>query len=480
MNIVIVGCGNVGFGAARRLAPLHNLLLADNRRHEYLGELLKAHASTCSFHQWDVMCPSAMESALRSAFGPGMRVDGLLCTVGTLGTASPLEDFTRFRSEFELNYLGPITCLKEFVPGMAACGRGRVIVLSSTSGHHAAGDLTAYASSKWALEVFCGALRAEVSRHGVQLDVVSPRNIRNQYSSVFRFDSGIPLEMVARRIEGILGAPSRPRHFVPRHAVALHILERLLPGLLDRRAGLSCAVGRRDQYRRYAIGRVVVTGVESALGEAVAFAYAPRCREMCLLGSDGSVLDRLRFAINAASGCSVRTAMSVSGDQQGMSRLAASLGPVDLIINVAISGTEGDVLNTPLESYHRSLAVRFYQPILVTSSFLEVRHAPRKIVNILSPAPISGGSGSSAQLAPLAALWAWTRALRRKRGNALQVLEVLVGSQGVGTATGKGEVAEAVLAAEREGREILLHPSTLCLELALEALAPRVHQCLYG
>ncbi len=477
MNIVIVGCGNVGFGTALRLASGHNLLLVDNRQPEYLSDLLKRHAGTCSFHQGDVMCLSGIESALRKAFGPTLQVDGLIYTVGTRGTATPFEHFARFRSEFELNYLGPIICLKELLPHMAGCGR--VIVLTSTSGHHAERDLTAYACSKWALEAFCAAVRAEVRNGGVQLDVVSPRNIRNQYSSVFRIESGIDLELVVRRIENILHGPSRPRNFVPRHAVGLHILERLMPGLLDRRAGLGNAMGRRRRYRGYSINRVVITGVESSIGQAVARAYSHRCREMCLVGSNREVLERLQLAISAASGCSVGTAGPVGDDPPEWGRLAASFGPVDLVLNIASPGTEKDMLATPIEAYRRNLAVGFYQPVLVTSAFLDARPLPRKIVNILSPGPIAGGNRSRAQLAPLAALWAWTRALRRERGDSLQVLEVLVGSQCAGNAEKADTLAKSVLAAERQGREILLYPSGLKIELALEALVPRVHQFIY-
>jgi len=41
MNIVIVGCGNVGFEAAKLLAENNSILLIDRYRPKYLTELLE-------------------------------------------------------------------------------------------------------------------------------------------------------------------------------------------------------------------------------------------------------------------------------------------------------------------------------------------------------------------------------------------------------------------------------------------------------
>ena len=460
VNVVIVGCGNVGFELAKSLAGTHRLLLVDRARPPHLDEL--AHRSDVTFCVWNVLDPSGaagLALATTQAFS-GEPVDVMVCTVGTLGTAPPADDFARFRAELELNLLGPLACAQHFGPAMVARGAGRLVLVTSTSGHHAAGDLTAYAPSKWALEAATGALRQELARRGVQVDAVAPFNIQNRYSEVFAFDFGVPPEVVATSIARRFTATrAAPRSFVPKRYEALHVVERLGPRLLDLRAGLAPFRSARHRARR--VENVVVGGADLPLGLALARAYDtdPRTRSLTLIGSD-----RERLAVAARDLRSeVRVEVVADIDAGSFAALPARLGPIDMVVVATGAGPDRDVLATSPDDYRTSLARNLYAPVLLTSAFH--RAGVAKIVHVMDPAAIQPSAGASSSAAPLAALWAWTRALRRLAKDT-QVLEVLAGSERL------DDVARAVLTAERRGHEVLLYPRTLALRLVREAIVP--------
>jgi len=422
VNVVIVGCGNVGFELARRLAGRHRLVLVDRRRSEHVSDFLRAHPDA-SFHEWDVMNHAAAPEIDGA-------VDVVVCTVGTLGTATPADDFGRFRTELELNYLGPVACVKRFLPRMIERRSGRLVIVTSTSGHHAARELTAYAPSKWALEAFTAALRPELEGTGVELDVVSPFNIKNRWSEVFAFDFGIAPELVAARIERCFAEPGHGRIFVPRRYEALHVIERLSPGLLDRQAGLMWSSRRRASHRRRSATRLAIyrASPEGALGHAVARAYEAHGPVATLRSTDD--LDRETDAL-------------------------VSVAEVD-------DRFTGDVLATPIERYREALEALLYVPVRLASALPNAS----RIVHVLSPPPIAPRARSSATAAPLAALWAWTRTLRRLRGASTQVLEALVAPPADPNAA-----ARAIVAADRAGREMVMLPRpSLLVALTAEAL----------
>lgn len=460
VNVVIVGCGNVGFELAKSLAAAHRLLLVDRARPPHLDELAgRKDVTFCAWNVLDAAGAAALTLATTQAFA-GAPVDVMVCTVGTLGTAAPADDFAKFRAELELNLLGPLACAQHFGPAMVARGQGRLVLVTSTSGHHAAGDLTAYAPSKWALEAATGALRLELARRGVEVDAVAPFNIQNRYSEVFAFDFGVPPEVVASAIARRFTAKrAAPRSFVPRRYEALHVVERLAPRLLDLRAGL--APFRSASHRARRVESVVVGGADLPLGRALARAYAadPRTRRLTLVGSNR---EQLASAARGLRG-DVRVEAIGNVATGSFAALPASLGPTDLVVVATGAGPDRDVLATSPAEVRASLERNLYAPILLMSAFH--RAGVAKIVLVMEPGAIQAAAGRSASAVPLAALWAWTRALRRLAKDT-QVLEVLAGSERL------DDVARAALTAERRGDEVLFFPRTLALRLLREAIAP--------
>ena len=125
-----------------------------------------------------------------------------------------------------------------------------------------------------------------------------------------------------------------------------------------------------------------------------------------------------------------------------------------------------------------SLNANFFSPVLLANHLISNSNT-RKVINILSTTAICGRKNHSAYSSSKSALWAYSRSLRRNKGNRIQVLEVIPStfksdlnrnSQKKGNeATVKSknnlleskEVAERVVKAEKSGKDILFIPFKL-------------------
>ena len=78
-----------------------------------------------------------------------------------------------YRKLFDVNYFGNVEVTKAFLK-LLRTGQGRIIFNTSIAGIVAAPFLSAYASSKHALEGFADSLRRELIPHGVKVSIVAP------------------------------------------------------------------------------------------------------------------------------------------------------------------------------------------------------------------------------------------------------------------------------------------------------------------
>jgi NADP-dependent 3-hydroxy acid dehydrogenase YdfG len=206
MNIVIVGCGNIGFETARLIPEENSILLIDIKPHEQIQQFLNSRRNA-HFVQVDALtlldgvsnnvCPQ-YQNVLNS-------VDVLISTVAAGFSKNAISDFPGFVSNFDLNLFGNLIPIKAVLHSMTERKSGQIIVLSSTSGHHAEAVLTAYGPSKWALESVCRSLRAELLPLNIKVDTICPRTVKNlTIRNTFVSSRGIPIEQVAGRIVKVL------------------------------------------------------------------------------------------------------------------------------------------------------------------------------------------------------------------------------------------------------------------------------------
>lgn len=90
-----------------------------------------------------------------------------------------------YRQQFETNFFGVIAVTKEVLPSMRAQGSGKIINMSSISGKFGFPGLSAYVSSKHALEGFSESLRLELKPFGIDVVLVEPGSYKtNIWSGV--------------------------------------------------------------------------------------------------------------------------------------------------------------------------------------------------------------------------------------------------------------------------------------------------------
>ncbi|MDQ0200135.1 SDR family oxidoreductase [Neobacillus ginsengisoli] len=90
-----------------------------------------------------------------------------------------------YRKQFETNFFGVIAVTQMVLPFMRANGQGRIINISSISGRMGFPGLSAYTSSKFALEGFSESLRLEVKPFGIDVMLVEPGSYEtNIWSSI--------------------------------------------------------------------------------------------------------------------------------------------------------------------------------------------------------------------------------------------------------------------------------------------------------
>ncbi|MEW6517124.1 MAG: SDR family oxidoreductase [candidate division FCPU426 bacterium] len=179
------------------------------------------------------------------------------------------------RLQLEVNLVGAVEVTRAFLPLLRA-GRGRIVLVSSTSGRFSAPLLGPYCCSKFALEAFADSLRRELLRDGVAVTVIQPGPIQTpifdktrRWSGTrqprawgkgvhARFDdmaaglgrTGLPPERVAAAIVHALTARRPPlRRVVARNAGFFRFLNWVPMRWLDYFV-VRAVFGKQTRYRR--------------------------------------------------------------------------------------------------------------------------------------------------------------------------------------------------------------------------------------
>lgn len=183
---------------------------------------------------------AAAEKVEKAVNGRGLQ--GVVNNAGTFVGGPleylPLEDLRR---QFEINVFGQVAVTQTFLP-LIRRGRGRVVLLGSTSGRLATPLLGPYAASKFAIEALADSMRLELAQWSIPVALVAPGNVATpmwektlarvqnlldafpqEAADLYRpmieatvargkqrGETGIPPETVAKAVEHALTAP-RPK-----------------------------------------------------------------------------------------------------------------------------------------------------------------------------------------------------------------------------------------------------------------------------
>ncbi len=159
----------------------------------------------------------------------------------------------------------------------------------------------------------------------------------------------------------------------------------------------------------------VVTGAGRGIGAATARALADAGLSVVLAARHRDQIERLTAELVAlghrakAVVCDVTSEASV----QGLSREAADLGPVAVLVNNAGAAASMPVVRTSLEDWNRLMAVNATGAFLCTRAFLPgmLERQWGRVVNVASTAGLSGGKYLAAYSAAKHALVGLTRSV---------------------------------------------------------------------
>jgi len=263
---------------------------------------------------------------------------------------------------------------------------------------------------------------------------------------------------------------------------------------------------RKKYYRKIELKSGLITGAASGLGKELAILYCKRLNSLYLLDKDQEGLEKVKVTIESMSDCSVYIICLDLNKLDEVAFLADGLPPVDLLINCAGIYITGSVYRASIDIYQKIFNINFYSSILLISKLLNKPSLPKKIINILSISAIAGQNTAGLYSCTKAALWSFTRSLRKAYGNQIQIIEVLPGPFSsnlggnpinVGGAIPQkslikaiikkiyylkrktsANVAKSIFVKEKRGEEIIFIPFTARLLCLLEAFSSRIYKKL--
>lgn len=123
------------------------------------------------------------------------RIDALVNNAG-YAKLGAVEDLPRadLRHQFEVNVFGAMQLCREVLPVMRAQRSGRIVNVSSLAGKVSLPLMGAYCASKFALEAFSDALRAEVKPAGIRVVLVEPGPVATNFNRLARNESHLILQ----------------------------------------------------------------------------------------------------------------------------------------------------------------------------------------------------------------------------------------------------------------------------------------------
>ncbi|HXL13194.1 MAG TPA: SDR family oxidoreductase [Bradyrhizobium sp.] len=277
-SVVITGV-STGIGwAAAKLLLARGFRVFGSVRKEADADRLKGEFGTnfipLLFDVTDEAAIRAAASEVRAALG-GETLAGLVNNAGIV-VAGPLFDLgvDEFRRQMAVNVIGPILVTQAFGPLLGADAslkgpRGRIVMISSVAGKAGNPLVSAYSTSKHAIEGLSESLRRELMLFGIDVIVIAPGPVKtpiwdkaeeadiSAYSKSPFFpalqrirsymlrlgETGLPPERIAEDIlKALTLARPKVRYTItpnPLEQIALSILpKRLIDKIIAKRLGL--------------------------------------------------------------------------------------------------------------------------------------------------------------------------------------------------------------------------------------------------
>lgn len=183
--VLVTGASTgIGLLTAVELARRGHRVIAtmrDPAKQERLQAAARASSVPVTVMQLDVCDGDSIAACAREIHQRHGALHALVNNAG-IGIGGFFEDVEEdeIRANFETNFFGLLAVTRAFLGPMREAGRGYVLNVSSVAGRIANAGMSAYISTKFAVEGFTESLRHEMSRFGVQVVLIEPGMFRTE------------------------------------------------------------------------------------------------------------------------------------------------------------------------------------------------------------------------------------------------------------------------------------------------------------
>jgi len=173
----------LGRSMAEAVLAAGHRLVATARNRALLDDLVEQYGDQVRAVALDVTDLEAARQAVQTASNAFGCLDVLVNNAGYANVAS-IEDVTDedFREQVETNFFGVVNLTRAALPLFRTQRSGHVIQISSIGGRLGSPGLSAYQSSKWAVEGFSEVLARETSSLGIKVTIVEPGGLRTDWA----------------------------------------------------------------------------------------------------------------------------------------------------------------------------------------------------------------------------------------------------------------------------------------------------------
>ncbi|MFF3874531.1 SDR family NAD(P)-dependent oxidoreductase [Streptomyces sp. NPDC001978] len=174
--------GGLGRALVARVLKGGDRVVAAARNPQRLRQFETAHPERFLPVPMDVTDPAQVRAAVQRGIAAFGRLDVLVNNAGYAqpGALEELEDI-ELRQQFESNFFGPVNVLRAALPHLRSRRSGHILQISSIAGQIGAPGMSAYTSSKHALEGLSVSLAAELKPFGIRVTIVEPGSTRTAF-----------------------------------------------------------------------------------------------------------------------------------------------------------------------------------------------------------------------------------------------------------------------------------------------------------